>query len=154
MNGAKLTATDTVIDSPTVNLLLNESLRVMAGGLIQGKWINISAGDIEVEASGNINAEKRGYAARSGPGLSSGRSTAVVYVYYMFAICMYRENTMALLTAALLYLQDNLPFVSSTFPSEFISVRKRAVQNGKCEVIKLHVMAAIQLMSMRLRNNK
>lgn len=72
MNGAKLTAADTVIDSPTVNLLLNESLRVMAGGLIQGKWINISAGDIEVEASGNIDAEKRGYAARSGPGISSG----------------------------------------------------------------------------------
>ena len=88
MNGAKLTAADTVIDSPTVNLLLNESLRVMAGGLIQGKWINISAGDIEVEASGNINAEKRGHAARSGPGISSGRSTAVVHVYYMFAICM------------------------------------------------------------------
>lgn len=90
MNGAKLTAADTVIDSPTVNLLLNESLRVMAGGLIQGKWINISAGDIEVEASGNINAEKQGYAARSGPGTSSGRSTAVVDVdiYYMFTIFM------------------------------------------------------------------
>ena len=88
MNGAKLTAADTVIDSPTVNLLLNESLRVMAGGLIQGKWINISAGDIEVEASGHINAEKRGYKARSGPGISSGRSTAVVHVYYMFPICV------------------------------------------------------------------
>lgn len=84
MNGAKLTAADTVMDSPTVNLLLNESLRVMAGGMIQGKWINISAGDIEVEASGNINAEKRGYAAKSGPGISSGRSTAVVHVYYIF----------------------------------------------------------------------
>ena len=80
MNGAKLTAADTVIDSPTVNLLLNESLRVMAGGLIQGKWINISAGDIEVEASGYINAENRGYAAKSGPGISSGRSTAVVAI--------------------------------------------------------------------------
>lgn len=87
MNGAKLTAADTVTDSPTVNLWLNESLRVMAGGLIQGKWINISAGDVEVEGSGNINAEKRGYAAKSGPGISSGRLTAFVYVYvyYMFA---------------------------------------------------------------------
>lgn len=82
MNGAKLTATDTVIDSPTVNLLLNDSLRVMAGGLVQGKWINISAGDIEVEASGIINAEKRGYAAKSGPGISSGKSSPVVCLYF------------------------------------------------------------------------
>ncbi len=81
MNGAKLTAADTVIDSPTVNLLLNESLRVMAGGLIQGKWINISAGDIEVEASGIINAEKRGYAAKSGPGISSGKSVTIVCIF-------------------------------------------------------------------------
>ena len=80
MNGATLTAADTVIDSPTVNLLLNESLRVMAGGLVQGKWINISAVDIEVEASGIINTEKRGYAAKTGPGISSGKSASVVYI--------------------------------------------------------------------------
>lgn len=77
MNGAKLTAADTVIDSPTVTLLLNESLRVMAGGLIQGKWIDISAGDIEIEASGLITAEKQGYAAKSGPGFPSGKSTTL-----------------------------------------------------------------------------
>ena len=58
MNGAKLTAADTVISSPTVNILLHESLRVMAGGSIQGKWINISAGDIEVEASGYHHRRK------------------------------------------------------------------------------------------------
>ena len=79
MNGAKLTAADTVIDSPTVNLVLNDSLRVMAGGLVQGKWINISAGHVEVEASGIINAEKRGHAAKSGPGISSGKLARVVY---------------------------------------------------------------------------
>ena len=77
MNGAKLTAADTVTSSPTVNVLLHESLRVMAGGLIQGKWINISAADIEVEASGIITAEKQGFAERTGPGRPSGRSVAV-----------------------------------------------------------------------------
>ena len=79
MNGAKLTAADTVLDSPSVTLLLNDSLRVMAGGLVQGKWINISASHVEVEASGIINAEKRGYAAKSGPGISSGKLAMVVY---------------------------------------------------------------------------
>jgi len=74
MNGAKLTAADNVTSSPTVNVLLRESLRVMAGGLIHGKWINISAGDIEVEASGVITAEKRGFAAKIGPGRPSGRA--------------------------------------------------------------------------------
>ena len=72
MNGAKLTAADTVTSSPTVNVLLYESLRVMAGGLIQGKWVNISAGYIEVEASGMITAEKQGFAAEMGPGTPSG----------------------------------------------------------------------------------
>lgn len=74
MNGAKLTAADTVTSAPTVNVLLYESLRVMAGGLIQGKWVNISAGDIEVEASGVITAEKQGFAAKIGPGRPSGSS--------------------------------------------------------------------------------
>lgn len=72
MNGAKLTAADTVISSPTVNLLLHESLRVMAGGSIQGKWINISAGDIEVEASGIITAENLGLGVALGAGSPSG----------------------------------------------------------------------------------
>ena len=73
MNGAQLVATDTVLDSPTVTLLLNESLRVMAGGWIQGKWIDINAGDIEVEASGVITAEKQGHDAKSGSGSPSGK---------------------------------------------------------------------------------
>lgn len=72
MNGAKLTAADNVSSSSTLNVLLHEGLRVMAGGLIQGKWINISAGDIEVEASGIITAEKQGFAAKIGPGRPSG----------------------------------------------------------------------------------
>lgn len=72
MNGAKLTAADTVISSPTVNILLHDSLRVMAGGSIQGKWINISAGDIEVEASGIITAENLGFGAALGAGSPSG----------------------------------------------------------------------------------
>ena len=72
MNGAQLTAADTVTSSPTVNVLLYESLRVMAGGLIQGKWMNISAGNIEVEASGMITAEKQGFAAGMGRGTPSG----------------------------------------------------------------------------------
>ena len=122
MNGAKLTAADTVLDSPTVNLLLNESLRVMAGGLIQGKWINISAGDIEVEGSGNINAEERGYAARSGPGISSGRLTVVV----MFIICSSFVCSVVILwrfsiTAPSLYSQGNL----SNFRLVYFSIKIR-----------------------------
>ena len=72
MNGAKLSAVDTVTSSPTVTLLLHESLRVMAGGSIQGKWINISAGEIEVEASGVITAEEQGLGATIGTGRPSG----------------------------------------------------------------------------------
>lgn len=86
MNGAKLTAADTDTSSPTVNVLLHESLRVMAGGLIQGKWINISAGDIEVEASGVITAEKRGFAATIGPGRPSG-ITKFHVLYFSPSVC-------------------------------------------------------------------
>ena len=72
MNGAKLTAADTVTSSPTVNVLLHETLRVMAGGLIQGKWVNISAQDVEVEASGIITADEQGFSPGMGPGRPSG----------------------------------------------------------------------------------
>ena len=72
MNGAKLTAADTVTSSPTVNVLLHENLRVMAGGLIQGKWVNISAQDVEVEASGSITADEQGFSPGMGPGRPSG----------------------------------------------------------------------------------
>ena len=90
MNGAKLTAADTDTSSPTVNVLLHESLRVMAGGLIQGKWINISAGDIEVEASGVVTAEKQGFAAKIGPGRPSG-ITKFHVLYFSPFVCPFRS---------------------------------------------------------------
>ena len=72
MNGAKLTAADSITDAPSVTLLLDAKLRVMAGGLVQGKWINISADDIDVEASAAISADGMGYGEKSGPSQTSG----------------------------------------------------------------------------------
>ena len=73
MNGGKLTAADSSTNRPTLTLLLGQSFRVMAGGLVQGKWLNISASEIEIEASGTISADGLGYGTRTGPGSSSGK---------------------------------------------------------------------------------
>ena len=86
MNGAKLTAADTTPDCPTLTLLLNSSLRVMAGGLVRGKWLDISTGDIDVEASAVISADGLGHGIRTGPGSSSGKTALSMSTSFLRSI--------------------------------------------------------------------
>lgn len=72
MNEALMTALSTNGTSPTLRLNVSETFSVLAGGLVTGKWLDITADHVNIESSGKTSADGLGMEIRSGPGSSSG----------------------------------------------------------------------------------
>lgn len=72
MDQAILTGRSTVISSVSLRLKVNESLSVLAGGLLQCKWLEVVAKTITVESSGSISAVGFGSPPKHGSGSTSG----------------------------------------------------------------------------------
>lgn len=74
MNEAILTAKSTNVSSPTLRLNVTETFSVLAGGEVNGKWLEIIAQHVNIESSGKASADGLGMRKRSGSGSSSGRT--------------------------------------------------------------------------------
>lgn len=78
MDQATLTASSSDSNSATLRLKVNESLTVLAGGLLNCKWLDVMARKVTVESSGAISADGTGSAPKQGIGSTSGSSTVFI----------------------------------------------------------------------------
>ena len=72
MDQATLTASSSDSSSPTLRLKVNESLTVLAGGLLKCKWLDVTAEKITIESSGVVSAVGTGNPPKQGSGSTSG----------------------------------------------------------------------------------
>lgn len=72
LDQAFLTASSTDFDNPTLQLRVNNTFSVLAGGLLKCKWLAVVAGNINIKSSGILSAEGEGHKPMKGKGLSSG----------------------------------------------------------------------------------
>ena len=72
MDQAILTAISNDSSSPTLRLKVNESLTVLAGGLLKCKWLDVAAKLITIESSGTVSVQGTGNSPKQGSGSTSG----------------------------------------------------------------------------------
>jgi hypothetical protein len=78
MNKAKLTGSSNDHLSYSLRLSVNKTFAVLAGGLVKGQWLDITADHVNIESSGVTSADGLGFGIRVGPGSSSGKKQLVV----------------------------------------------------------------------------
>jgi len=72
MDKGKLTAKSADSNVVTLSLKVNETLSILAGGVLQCKWLMVDSKDIRVESSGTVSADGSGNRPTQGIGGTSG----------------------------------------------------------------------------------
>lgn len=85
MNDAKLIALSSSHASYSLRLNVSKTLAVLAGGLVKGLWLDITADSVNIESSGLLSADVLGHGIRSGPGSSSGKAPVNLFSYFFFS---------------------------------------------------------------------
>lgn len=76
MDQGRLTAKSTDSSYATLTLKVNESLSILAGGVLQCSWLVVESKTISVESSGSVSADGSGNPPTTGIGATSGMHTS------------------------------------------------------------------------------